>query len=129
VSNVTIIIIQIQQDGKKASVADFGVANQNWPTRTEEQHEKAQSGYSSHQLEISTQDFLNTEHEYSHSNMPMSISCYQTHDLHHCHHEVHTELFSEPVQSTSSFSKISFNIIQFIYLSILHDQESNKMDQ
>ena len=45
VSNVTIIIIQIQQDGKKSSVADFGVANQNWPTWTEEQHEKAQSGY------------------------------------------------------------------------------------
>jgi len=40
-----IIIIQIQQDGKKSSVADFGVANQNWPTWTEEQHEKAQSGY------------------------------------------------------------------------------------
>jgi len=38
-----IIIIQIQQDGKKPSVADFGVANHNWPTRTEEQHEKAQS--------------------------------------------------------------------------------------
>ena len=41
-----IIIIQIQQDGKKPSEADFGVANQNWPTRTEEQHKKAQSGHS-----------------------------------------------------------------------------------
>ena len=84
---------------------------------------------SRHQAEISTQDFLNTEQEYSHSNMPMSISRYQTHDLHDCHHEVHTELCFEPVQSTSSFSKTNFNIIQFIYLLISHDQESNKMDQ
>jgi hypothetical protein len=83
---------------------------------------------SSHQVEISTQDFLNTEQDYSHSNMPMSISHYQTQDLHHRHHEVHTELCSEPVQSTSSFSKINFNIIHFIYLLILHDQQSNKMD-
>ena len=61
--------------------------------------------------------------------MLMSISRYQTHDLHHCHHEIHTELCSKPVQSTSSFSKINFNIIQFIYRLISHDQESNKMDQ
>ena len=84
---------------------------------------------SSHQAEISTWDFLNTEQEYSHSNMLMSSSCYQTHDLHHCHHEVHIERRSEPVQSSSSFSKINFNIIQFTYLLISHDRESNKMDQ
>lgn len=40
-----IITIQIQQDGKKPSVADFGVANQKWSTRTAEQHGKAKSGY------------------------------------------------------------------------------------
>jgi len=35
VSNIMIIIIQIQQVGRKLSIADFGVANQHWPTWTE----------------------------------------------------------------------------------------------